>query len=79
MFAQYFLINISQPKKLAPSSNDECVRVVVRCRPMEQKEIDGKYERVVDMDPRRCLVSIKKPGGAEEPKEFTYDAVYDWK
>lgn len=46
---------------------------------MEQKEIDGRYERVVEMDGKRGLVSIKKPGGQEEAKEFTYDAVYDWK
>ena len=46
---------------------------------MEQKEIAGNYERVVEMDVKRGLITIKKPGAREEPREFTYDAVYDWK
>ena len=46
---------------------------------MEQKEKDGNYERVVDMDSKRGLVSVKKPGSQEEVKEFSFDAVYDWK
>jgi hypothetical protein len=60
-------------------SKDEAVKVVVRCRPMEKKEIDGKFERVVEMDGKRGAVKVKKSGSNEEPKEFTYDAVYDWK
>lgn len=46
---------------------------------MERKEIEGKYPQVVSMDSKRGLVSIKKPNSDEEPKEFTFDAVYDWK
>lgn len=64
-------------KKKADS--DECVRVVIRCRPMEQKEKENKYERVVDMDGKRGVVSVRKPGAsADEMKEFSFDAVYDW-
>ena len=70
---------LSKSKKLELASKDETVRVVVRCRPMEQKEITGNYQRVVEMDTKRGLVSIKKPNSNEETKEFTYDAVYDWK
>ena len=70
---------LQPPKKVAASSKDECVRVVIRCRPMEQKEKDGNYERVVDMDSQRGLVSVRKPGNKEENKEFSFDAVYDWK
>ena len=36
--------------------------------------------RVVEMDGKRGHVSLKnpqKPG--EPPKEFTFDAIYDWK
>lgn len=46
---------------------------------MEQREINEKYERVVEMDPNRGHVAVKKPGSNEEAKEFTFDAVYDWK
>jgi hypothetical protein len=44
---------------------------------MEKKEIEGKYERIVEMDYKRGAVIVKK--SQEELKEFTYDAVYDWK
>ena len=61
-------------------AKDECVRVVVRCRPMDKKETEANYERVIDMDVKRGAVSIRKPGGSQDvPKEFFYDAVYDWK
>jgi hypothetical protein len=46
---------------------------------MEQKELAQNYDRVVDMDSKRGLVTVKKPGAQEEHKEFTFDAVYDWK
>jgi hypothetical protein len=65
-------------KKPIINPKDECVRVVIRCRPMEQREIDGKYQQVVGMDSKRGIVSLKKPND-EEIKEFSFDAVYDWK
>ena len=46
---------------------------------MEQKEKDGNYERVVEMDSQRGQVSVKKPATQGEFKEFYFDAVYDWK
>lgn len=52
--------------------------MVVRCRPMDKKEIAENYERIVEMDTRRGSIAIKKSDLAEK-KEFTYDAVYDWK
>eukprot|EP01045_Picozoa_sp_COSAG04_P045530 COSAG04_NODE_16007_length_512_cov_2.227603_1_plen_39_part_10 len=30
--------------------DDDCVKVVVRCRPMNRKEIEDGRERVVDMN-----------------------------
>ena len=36
--------------------------------------------RVVDMDVKRGMVLIRNPMRKEEaPREFTFDAVYDWK
>ncbi|CAF1055805.1 unnamed protein product [Brachionus calyciflorus] len=64
------------PKKT--NAKDESVKVVVRCRPMEKKEIAGNYERIVEMDTKRGSITIKKPNAPEENKEFSYDAVYDW-
>lgn len=57
----------------------ESVKVVVRCRPMNEKEVAAGYERVVDMDVKRGIVDLKNPAKANEvPKQFTFDAVYDW-
>ena len=44
---------------------------------MEEKEKRGNYERIVEMDHKRGAITVKKSN--EELKEFTYDAVYDWK
>jgi hypothetical protein len=46
---------------------------------MDEKEVRDKYERVVNIDGGRGVVSVKKPGSDEPDKEFTFDAVYDWK
>ena len=44
---------------------------------MEEREIKGNYERIVEMDAKRGAVVVKKSN--EELKEFSFDAVYDWK
>nr|XP_027224336.1 kinesin-II 95 kDa subunit-like [Penaeus vannamei]XP_027224340.1 kinesin-II 95 kDa subunit-like [Penaeus vannamei] len=58
----------------------ETVKVVVRCRPMNEQETANGYKRVVDMDVDRGVVEISNVKGAEtDPKKtFTFDAVYDW-
>lgn len=61
------------------SANAECVKVVVRCRPLSSKEVDDGRQRIVDMDLKSGQISIKNPkGGAEPPKIFSFDKVYDW-
>lgn len=66
------------PPKPLPSKA-ESVKVVVRCRPMNDKETAAGNERVVSMDPQRGLIEVKPCGNAhgETPKSFTFDAVYD--
>ncbi|XP_033752540.1 kinesin-II 95 kDa subunit-like [Pecten maximus] len=66
--------------KKSTSKKAETVRVVVRCRPMDQKEIKDGHERIVEMDVNRGVIMIKNPKGlsTEPPKDFTFDAVYDW-
>ncbi|XP_031641022.1 kinesin-like protein Klp68D [Contarinia nasturtii] len=59
---------------------NECVQVVVRCRPMSKKEqASGEYKQVVDVYPSRGVVEIQHPSNTnrENRKMFTYDAVYD--
>ncbi|XP_078594530.1 kinesin-II 95 kDa subunit-like [Branchiostoma floridae x Branchiostoma japonicum] len=58
----------------------ESVKVVVRCRPLNQKEIKDGHQRCVDMDVPRGVIQITNPNSRnmEPPKTFTFDAVYDW-
>lgn len=57
----------------------ESVKVVVRCRPLSEKEKDNKCMRVVDMNTNSGLVEVKKPDAPKDaPKQFTFDTVYDW-
>lgn len=60
---------------------NECVQVVVRCRPMSNREkIEGSSE-VITVYPNRGVVEIANPLAQEQNKEarkvFTYDAAYD--
>mmetsp|Transcript_29078 Transcript_29078/g.65812 ORF Transcript_29078/g.65812 Transcript_29078/m.65812 type:complete len:796 (-) Transcript_29078:211-2598(-) len=58
----------------------ECVKVVVRVRPLSSKEIAESREKIVEMDLKRGVAILLKPGGSEkDSKDFTYDAVFDEK
>lgn len=61
------------------SKNDECVRVVVRCRPLNSKENADGRQKIVDMDPGTGTVTLRSPKaeGGEPPKSFTFDSVFD--
>lgn len=54
--------------------------MVVRCRPMNEKEVAEGYDRVVEMYPSKGLVEIKnlKNVNGEPSKQFTFDTIYDW-
>ncbi|XP_031836238.1 kinesin-like protein 68D [Nomia melanderi] len=59
----------------------QCVQVVVRCRPMDEKEIARGYTRVVDVFPSRGVVEVRHPRDdptSDNVKVFTFDSVYDW-
>ncbi|XP_069693014.1 kinesin-like protein KIF3B isoform X2 [Periplaneta americana] len=63
--------------------NNEAVQVVVRCRPMNEKELAAGHSCVVDCFPSRGAIEITNPNikdvtAREGKKLFTYDAVYDW-
>ncbi|KAK7884675.1 hypothetical protein WMY93_027798 [Mugilogobius chulae] len=68
-------------KMSAKNRSAETVKVVVRCRPMNEKERVAKYERVVSVDVKLGQIIVKNPRDASSqdvPKIFTFDSVYDW-
>lgn len=61
------------------TSRNECVQVVVRCRPINTKEYSQGFQNVVEICPSRGVVEIYSPKDDNKTngKIFTYDAVYD--
>ncbi|CAG9782344.1 unnamed protein product [Diatraea saccharalis] len=54
---------------------NECVKVIVRCRPLSDREQKEGYDEVVKVWPERGAVQVYNPKGQD--KLFTYDAAYD--
>ncbi|XP_052227615.1 kinesin-like protein KIF17 isoform X2 [Dreissena polymorpha] len=55
----------------------ECVKVIVRCRPMNTREKDLKCECVIKMAAERGQCTIVNPNDAKAPpKNFTFDGAY---
>ncbi|XP_055253152.1 kinesin-like protein KIF17 isoform X2 [Moschus berezovskii] len=55
----------------------ESVKVVVRCRPMNQRERELNCQLVVTVDSARGQCFIQNPGAADQPpKQFTFDGAY---
>ncbi|KAB5546402.1 hypothetical protein PHYPO_G00071620 [Pangasianodon hypophthalmus] len=66
---------------MSRSKSSESVKVVVRCRPMNEKEHAANFERVVSMDVKLGQIVVRNPRSGsthEHPKVFTFDSVYDW-
>jgi hypothetical protein len=56
----------------------ECIQVVVRCRPANNKEKTEGRLNIVTVDTETRQVAIQNPSEPEEPpKGFTFDATYD--
>jgi hypothetical protein len=54
----------------------ECVKVIVRVRPMNKKEINNGSKQCVSI--HKKINQVQLSSIANEPeKNFTYDAVYD--
>ena len=54
--------------KLKAATNGECVRVVVRCRPLNSRETEDNRKRIVEMDLESGQIQVKNPkAGADEP------------
>ncbi|CAG9462123.1 unnamed protein product [Pedinophyceae sp. YPF-701] len=60
--------------------NSECVKVVVRCRPLSQNEVKDGRKRTLEMDQAAGQVIIRNPKAPPDqpPMMFTFDQVYDW-
>uniref|UniRef100_A0A914D3Z4 Kinesin-like protein n=1 Tax=Acrobeloides nanus TaxID=290746 RepID=A0A914D3Z4_9BILA len=60
------------------SAASEAVKVVVRCRPISQNEIEQGHQRIIAIDSSRGVVEVKNPKEpSNPPKCFTFDSVYD--
>ncbi|KAM4572002.1 kinesin-like protein KIF3B [Fundulus diaphanus] len=63
---------------MSKAKSSESVKVVVRCRPMNDKEKASKFDRVVCVDVKLGQILVRNPREASElPKVFTFDSVYD--
>ena len=59
-------------------ANTETVKVMVRVRPMNKKELQLGCKSVISVDKKQNQIELKKPdneGGLS--KDFAYDSVYD--
>lgn len=55
----------------------ESIRVIIRCRPLSEKEMRDGREISVKMNQDLGEIAVHKPGD-DLPKIFTFDSVYDW-
>merc|ERR1719410_188533 len=61
----------------AGGGGNEAVKVIVRCRPMNKREIGMKCKNVVHTDGPAYVCAINNPNEPNsEPKSFTFDGVY---
>ncbi|XP_024083610.1 kinesin-like protein KIF3A isoform X2 [Cimex lectularius] len=66
-------------KSFHPPEEVENVRVVVRVRPLNRKEIESGFSSIVTVNRINGSISVKHPQGGPQdlPKVFTYDIVFD--
>uniref|UniRef100_A0A0A9YFR5 Kinesin-like protein n=1 Tax=Lygus hesperus TaxID=30085 RepID=A0A0A9YFR5_LYGHE len=66
-------------KSFVPPEEVENVRVVVRVRPLNKKEIEAGYKTVISVNRINGCICVKNPtaGSQDIPKVFTYDTVFD--
>uniref|UniRef100_A0A3B3CA50 Kinesin motor domain-containing protein n=1 Tax=Oryzias melastigma TaxID=30732 RepID=A0A3B3CA50_ORYME len=70
---------LKSPERMetCPPLDSESVRVVVRSRPLNDREKAVSSGVVLSMDLQHCQCFIWKPGAEDEPpKQFTFDGTY---
>ena len=65
-----------ESKKLKMKDKNEAVRVAIRCRPLNSKEISANNVKVVNINKQRNEIIVSKPYAQEEAKQFTFDNTY---
>ncbi|KAM4563236.1 kinesin-like protein KIF3B isoform 1-T2 [Odontesthes bonariensis] len=66
---------------MSKSKSCESVKVVVRSRPMNEKERAAGFQKMVSVDVKLGQILVRNPresSANEHPKVFTFDSVYDW-
>jgi len=67
------------PKKIRLKKKTECVKVVVRCRPILGHEKEQQRDIIVFVDEKDGSIQVKHPKNpSEKPKTFTFDYVYGY-
>ena len=57
-----------ESKKLKMKDKNEAVRVAIRCRPLNSKEISANNVKVVNINKQRNEIIVSKPYAQEEAK-----------
>lgn len=78
MFLNWFVFvqsnKLDKPEKMEVSDN---VKVVVRCRPLNEKEKMMAHKQAVTVDEIRGTITVNKLDiTSEPPKTFTFDTVF---
>ena len=47
--------------------NTECVKVIIRCRPLSRKEEEEGHKMIVQMDSKIGQITIRNPKVPDEP------------
>lgn len=63
-------------KDMEIKKQSECVRVVIRVRPLSSTEVKDNREKIVNMDYDKGEVIVKRSNDNEPPKVFTFDSTY---
>ena len=63
----------------ATGANTETVKVMVRVRPMNKKEMGLGCKSVIKVDKAQNQIELRKPDESDQgvTKDFAYDSVYD--
>jgi hypothetical protein len=60
------------------SASGEAIRVVVRCRPFNKREKEGKFPKCCAINPDKGTLAIRNLAANEQDEKlFTFDSVFD--
>lgn len=70
--------NFQNDNEESDSIEIENVRVVVRVRPMDKIELDGKCDNIISVDKVNRCITVNKPNSSpsEPPKVYFFDNVF---